>query len=211
MRSDDKPVFAAHLTNLLATYGRGVTVGVIDVWWGVLEPFELGDVSRAFSRYVGDPDQGRYPPVPASIVAQLRPGAKAQSLRAFDVVVKAMAEVGPYRSVVFDDPLIHAVVEDLGGWPHINATWTLEELKFRSQEFCTRYEGYVVDPPAVVQRTLRGLETVPSVVLIGDPQRAAAVMNGPVGDRLRVTRPGGMTKVRNLLSGRSEAEPDGGA
>jgi hypothetical protein len=31
-------------------------------------------------------------------------------------------QVGAYQSVVFDDPLIHLVLEDLGGWIKICST-----------------------------------------------------------------------------------------
>jgi hypothetical protein len=71
MNDTDKPAFTQILAGTLECYGRAVTPAAIGTWWAALAGHALGDVRLAFTRYVQDPDQGRYPPTPAGILAQM--------------------------------------------------------------------------------------------------------------------------------------------
>jgi hypothetical protein len=48
--------------------------------------------------------------------------------------------VGAYQDVVFDDPAIHAVIEDCGGWPKVCRT-ELKELSYLQHRFCESAQG----------------------------------------------------------------------
>ena len=45
-----------------------------------------------------------------------------------------MQRVGAYQSVAFDDPVIHAVIEDLGGWTKLCRS-DLKELSYMEHRF----------------------------------------------------------------------------
>ena len=95
------------------------------------------------------------------------------------------ARIGAYRTVVFDDPLIHAVIWDMGGWQTLCAMLIKDE-PFRAKEFENRYVGYVARPPTQYPRQLAGItDTVNSAqgygqvnlpTLIGDEQQALRVL-----------------------------------
>lgn len=71
MNGTDQAAFAEILAGTLECYGRAVTPAAIRVWWAALSGQSLTAVRQAFARYVQDPGQGRYPPTPAGILAQM--------------------------------------------------------------------------------------------------------------------------------------------
>ena len=194
----DRTRFAAMLSAVLDLYGKAPGEGAIGIWWGALSRFDFDAAQRAFSLYVQDPDQGRFPPTPAGIIGEIEATGSQAATSAFDKVVSAIRHVGPYESVVFDDPIIHAVIEGLGGWIHICNTWTTDDLKFREREFVTRYQVDRKDPCLTYQGTLTGiaeahnrlggLTVADGVSMIGDATKAQAVLAGGGGGRLQVTR-----------------------
>jgi len=58
---------------------------------------------------------------------------------AYDKVIKVFWDVGVYGSPKFDDPLIHAVIESLGGWVAFCKTPT-DELKWWRKDFERKYQ-----------------------------------------------------------------------
>jgi hypothetical protein len=69
VKPNEKHAFADLLSGLLDIYGRSLTKASAGLWWGALERYSLDEVRAAFSRYTQDPEQGRYPPTPASVIA----------------------------------------------------------------------------------------------------------------------------------------------
>ena len=207
MTDTDRPRFASMLSAVLDLYGKAPGEGAIGIWWAALVKFDFEAAQRAFSLYIQDPDQGRFPPTPAGIIGQIEATGSQAATAAFDKVVSAIRHVGPYESVAFDDPIIHAVVEGLGGWIHICNSWTNEDLKFREREFVTRYQ---VDRKATcltyqgtltgiaeAQNSLGGLRTSDGVCMIGDASKAQAVRDGGGKGRLQIARSwaGGLRQV----------------
>lgn len=72
------------------------------------------------------------------------------------LLIKAIREVGAYRSVIFDDPLIHSVIRDMRGWIALGQSKT-SELPFLAREFEKRYRALVLHPPADCPRQLTGI------------------------------------------------------
>jgi hypothetical protein len=71
MNDTDKAVFTQILAGTLECYGRAVTPSAIGMWWAALVRYDMREVRLAFTRYVQDPEQGRYPPTPSGILAQM--------------------------------------------------------------------------------------------------------------------------------------------
>jgi hypothetical protein len=95
MTDQDRPAFAALLTDALAFYGRNASDFALDVWWQACQPYTVGQVSRALSLHAMDAQRGRFAPMPADMIAQLegqaahdgRPGSNeawGMALRACD-------------------------------------------------------------------------------------------------------------------------------
>jgi hypothetical protein len=84
-------------------------------------------------------------PLPAEIKDQIRGASQDAAIVALDKLERAMARQGAYRSVMFDDRLIHAVVSSLGGWPKL-CQMEMEEWKWVRKDFERLYKAFSSQP-----------------------------------------------------------------
>jgi hypothetical protein len=187
MQSNDFEAFREGLAGVLSFYDKAVSAFVLDAWWAAMKRYELAEVVDAFNRHLANPDKGHFTPRPADITAMLQGSSQDGALRAWAKVDRALREKGPYRDVVFDDPLIHRVLTDMGGWVALSKKGD-DEWPFVAKEFENRYRGFSVrSETPEYPRKLIGLITAENgkkgfkgdePVLIGDPQKAMRVMSG---------------------------------
>lgn len=185
MRLEDHAEFSALLTDALAFYRQDVSRFALDVWWAACERFDIEQVRTALTAHAMDPERGQFAPKPADVVRQLAGTATDRAMLAWGKVLGAISSVGAYTDVVFDDPAIHAVVEDLGGWPKV-CRGELKELSYLQHRFTEAYRAYAgrgeFDFPRVLggdrapdeMYRRKGLEP-PKPASVGDPERAARV------------------------------------
>lgn len=180
----DLPEFTEVMTGVCVLYGKPMSDALMELYWRALESFEFGVVKAAFEAHVGNPDTGQFMPKPADVVRYVHGSSQTRGLLAWSKVTQAMRSVGLYQSIVFDDPFIHAVIEDMSGWINLCMTLT-KDLPFRANEFEKRYAAYVLHPPARYPKQLVGLyETQNSLndhpvkppLLFGDKERALVVL-----------------------------------
>lgn len=194
MNQADKKNFIEGLNACLEMYGRPKASDMTArMWWAALERFSLEDVTHGFNRHCQDPDQGQFAPKPADIIRNIAGNTQTQAQLAWTKVDKAIRTVGPYQSVVFDDQIIHAVIQDMGGWTKLAMT-DGKDYPFAQNEFEKRYRAYATNPPKTVPRKLvgfteadynlnrgsyqRGTMELPKPVPIGDLDRARLVYQG---------------------------------
>lgn len=200
MRRDvDGKAFAEALRDTANILRRGqpLTPGGIDLYWRVLERFELEDVLRALSRHLQDPDVGQFMPAPADLVRQIEGDGDSRAMLAWTRAIEAVTSAcGTYNTAVFDDWRIHAVITDMGGWIRFGEM-TEDERPFRAREFEKRYRGYMRQAKAPYPSKLVGREEAhatkqghqpPSPILLGDPARARLVMERGMQDQPRLAR-----------------------
>jgi hypothetical protein len=193
MQPNDITEFTRVLSSLSTLYGKPMSKPIVELYWAALSGFDFVDVKQALQAHVRHPDTGQYMPKPADVVRFLHGDSHTQALQAWSKVVSAMRTVGIYTSVIFDDPLVHAVIHDMGGWVMLCQTFD-KNLPFRERDFTTRYAGFVSKPPAhypkqltgvaAHQNLLQGYKSDPPVCL-GDPQKALQVyqqgqLSGPL-------------------------------
>lgn len=192
----DKREFAEILRATLDLYGKEASAPVLRLWWASLEKFSIEEVRHGFSRFIQSPDNGSFYPKPADIIRMIEGTAGDRGMIAWGKVQEAIVRVGGYQSVAFDDPIIHACIEDMGGWPKL-CTTDRDDMPFRAADFAKRYRAYVergaeVSVPYLVGRSetenrLNGYKPAPPV-LIGDPQKAALLIGqGRDTPRLQIT------------------------
>jgi len=147
--------------------------------------------------------------MPADIVQMLQGTTVDSALIAWSKVDRGVRVVGPWRSVAFDDPLIHAVITEMGGW---TALGNKEEgdWPFLKNEFSTRYRGYrsrsiVPDYPPVLigmseaNNSKEGHQWNEPPTLIGNAKTAQNVMLlGTHKPMLAITRMGAETAAATL-------------
>jgi hypothetical protein len=176
--------FTTMLINLGELYGRNISEILTDLYWQSLKCFEFQDVKRALEAHIHNPDSGQYFPKPADLVRFIDGSGETKALQAWAKVEKTISQVGIYQNVVFDDPLIHAVLEDMGGWVKLCTTLS-KELPFRAIEFQKRYMIFVIKPPGRYPKYCYGLiesvnahhgYSIKSQLFVGDPKKAKQVI-----------------------------------
>lgn len=196
----DRERFANLIADVLAFYGQSVSKFALTVWWQACQPFDFDAVQRALGRHAMNPERGQFAPKPADLVRQMQGTPTDRAARAWSVVLDACSRVGAYTDVVFDDPIIHAVVDDLGGWPALCRIDT-ERLSYTQHRFMEAHRAYSNrgdltewprklagdrSPDDVYES--RGLPP-PKPVLIGDTARAMRVLTeGGSGGRHLLTK-----------------------
>lgn len=208
MQPEDRQPFADLLGQVMAYYGRDASEFLLDVFWTGLKMHEFEDVSRALSLHARDPDHGQFAPKVADITRLLEGSTASQGMQAWSKVEAAVKSVGAYKTVVFDDPLIHVVLVEMGGWTELCRS-RVDELPFKARDFERRYSAYRLrrEMPAFLPRLageheannrLNGCAHEVTPVLIGDPARAALVLEkGKAGSTVRITQ--ASKAVENVL------------
>lgn len=185
MQAEDKKQFGEMLSTVSGIYGKEVTQATVGIYWGALQEFDLVAVRQALDRHVKNPDTGQFMPKPADIIKMIGGSTADSASVAWHKVVHAIRRVGQYDDVVFDDPLIHRCVSDMGGWVRL-CNGEEAELPFRAREFETMYRGYTLrreipDYPRILvghinaTNTSKGFEPTPPV-LIGRQDEAEKVL-----------------------------------
>lgn len=184
METRDIAPFMKLIAGIGELYGKPLSVPLTELYWQSLKCFELQDVQKALQAHIHNPDCGQFFPKPADVVRFIEGSGETKALQAWSVVEKAMHQVGGYQSIVFDNSLIHAVIEDMGGWVTLCGT-KLTELPFKANEFQKRYMGFVSKKPerhpkylpgiTECENAKNGFEITPPI-LVGDAKKAKQVM-----------------------------------
>lgn len=208
MQSTDKKRFATLLAGIADYYGKELSNGVIALYWQGLQHIDIEAVEKALWEHTQNPDAGQFMPKIADVVRALQGRTQDQASLAWAKVDAAVRQVGSYADVVFDDPLIHRVVAEMGGWIWFGKQ-TDKEWPFVAQRFETIYRGYRLRaespeyPPlltglANAQNALEGHAAQPPT-LIGNAQRAQAVQAaGSAQPLITMHRAGAMARAAAL-------------
>ncbi|WP_312451756.1 DUF6475 domain-containing protein [Comamonas sp.] len=198
MNINEMDAFHTLLSDAMAYYSKDCSSFTLKVWWNACQNFSLEQVSKALERHATDAERGAFAPKVSDIIRALQGTSTDRAAIAWGKVYGAMSAVGAYSNVAFDDPAIHAVIEDLGGWPKICRTENTE-LSYVQHSFQESHRAYTerghfeysrflpgaIDPDH--EYTRRGL-TPPGVKLIGDREKATAVLrNGIIGSKTKIS------------------------
>ena len=149
----------------------------IALYFSALSGYEIEVVERAAAEII---KSRVYPafPKPGEIILEIEGTGEDRAVAAWGEVVEAIKKTGPYPSVAFNDPTIHAVIEFMGGWP-ATGDWLQDELKWKQKEFERLYSimkgrGKEVKYLLGIIETQNGLNgKEPSPVLIGGTKEVA--------------------------------------
>ena len=185
MNISDKRQFEIIWQNAMAMYDKQPSDGALDLAFGALQSLSLEQVRQGLSAHVRDPKDGRFFPKPADIIRHIEGDGDSRALAAWSQVEHAIRTIGPYESVVFDQPQTMRVIQDMGGWIQLCEV-TEKELPFKQNEFVKRFMGLLSVPVAAFPAKLIGLtegtnasehgDFVPEPKLIGNPRRCLAIL-----------------------------------
>jgi hypothetical protein len=187
MQDSDKKRFLTVLTGIADYYGKELSNGVIGLYWQGLRQYDIEAVERALWEHTQNPDSGQFMPKIADVTRILQGRTQDQAQVAWTKVDKAVRTVGTYQDVAFDDPVIHRVLTDMGGWIALGQKKE-DEWPFIAKEFETRYRGYKMRgempeyPPVLIgisnaHNSKEGYRLAPPI-LIGNPKQAEQVRLG---------------------------------
>lgn len=187
MKHEDHTEFCETMSMVAEQYGKTFSGGLSQLYWEGLKEFDWLAVREAISRHLKNTDSGMFMPKIADIRKMLVGSTQDSALRAWSKIDKAIRMVGPYETVVFDDPLIHRALHDMGGWIALS-TKTEDEWPFVAREFENRYRGFAsrnekADYPAKMigiseAHNAKGSFKVAPPVMIGEPAECHRVMIG---------------------------------
>lgn len=186
---EEKRRFASLMVALADYYKQEISKGVMALYWEGLKQYDYAAIEKAAWAHTQSPDEsGRWMPKISDLTKVLQGSTKDQASLAWSKVDRAVRTIGTYTDVAFDDPLIHRVIQDMGGWVHIGSKDD-DAWPFVAKEFENRYRGYKMkdekpDYPrkmigiASSQNGAQGIQFNAGTVLIGDEQKAIAVIKG---------------------------------
>jgi hypothetical protein len=188
MNPNEQAAFTKLVTDVHAYYRQPVSEFTLGVWMQACQPFALEQLQKSFTRHATDPDKGQFCPKVADIIRILQGTHTDRAALAWGKALEAMSAVGAYTDVVFDDPAIHAVIQDLGGWVKVCRT-DIKELGFMQHRFCEAHRAYTGRGTFDYPRKLMGDRSpddmyerrglpAPRPALVGDPERAKLVYQG---------------------------------
>lgn len=157
MEINEKKAFFASLAVIAETVNRKISPILMKAYWACLKDYSFTEVQRALSEILKNPDIKKHPyfPLPAEVVEVIEGDINSKSLLAWTEVVRAIRRIGHYDSVVFSDKLIHAVIQDMGGWIQLCQS-TQKELIFLQRDFERRYQIYCRRHPVALPLQLSG-------------------------------------------------------
>jgi len=191
MTPSDFDAFVELMSITAEQYGKTLSDGLMGLYWQALQPYELGAVRSALSAHITNPDTGMFMPKIADIVRMISGRTEDRALAAWSKVDRAVRVIGPYRDVVFDDPAVHVVLVDMGGWSSLGQK-TEDEWPFIRNEFVTRYRGLMT--------TQREIDRVPALIGIANASNAASGGNYALSPPVPVGQLDGASAVLNRVT-----------
>jgi len=198
MKTSQKQEFAKMVTDVLAYYRQDASDFTLSVWWQACQSYDMEQVSKAMTAHATDAERGVYAPKVADIVRALSGTTTDRAALAWGKVLESLSSVGAYSDVVFDDPAIHAAIEDCGGWVKMCRSQT-EELSYLQHRFCQSHKAYTGRGTFEYQRRLIGDRSpdheyekrgipLPRPAVVGDVELARKVYrSGNIGGKTPVT------------------------
>lgn len=197
MQQHEKPAFAAYIGDVMGYYGKDSSKFLVNLWWSACEGFEFEQIQKAMQAHMVDAEHGRFAPKVADMSRILQGTTTDRAALAWGKACDAMQHVGAYQDVIFDDPAIHATIEDLGGWSKLCRT-DLNELSYLQHRFATAYKAYAGRAEFDYPRRLTGDRSpdpeyerrgiaLPKPALVGDSERCKTVYElGNVGGKTAI-------------------------
>lgn len=133
MNDTDRPRFATLLVALAEVFDKPLSDAVLGVYFDALKDLPIEVVQNAVAVSIGSL---KFMPKPAEIRECAGAGAPAladRALLAWTAAWEAVHRVGAWRSVQFDDPVMIATIDGMGGWtafcrPQVAEQWHRKEF-----------------------------------------------------------------------------------
>lgn len=185
---EERRRFAGLLTALSDYYKSEISKAVAGLYWEGLKQYDFEAIEQAAWAHTQNPDEaGRWLPRISDLRKLLEGSTQDQAAIAWTKVDTAIRTRGTWDDVVFDDPIIHRVIADMGGWVLIGSKQD-DEWPFVAKEWQQRYRsmkqrGELGDYPRRLTGSANAYNSANNQpllppILIGDVDKAKAVLKG---------------------------------
>jgi hypothetical protein len=144
METKDKKRFATALAVMGEVFQKKPSDSLTEIYWKTLQDLSIETFERACSTIINARTiTGTFP-----LVAEIREAAGGgkqslglRTIEAWDKLEYALRRHGYYDSVIFDDPIIHAILRSWGGWVEWSGNRDMkeEDLKWVRKDFEKMY------------------------------------------------------------------------
>jgi|SRR6185437_1357447 len=187
MKQPDFEPFCEMLDLIAEQHSKVLSPGLKALYWQGLAKFDFIAVQQAAMRHLQNPDTGKFMPKIADFVQMIDGTTQDSALMAWAKVDKAVRSIGPYQDVVFDDAIIHRVIQDMGGWIALgmkgDAEWPFIAREFENRYRAFKSRGEIPDYPhkligiATAYNEQHGLK-IDHPMLVGNATLAQKVLSG---------------------------------
>lgn len=136
----DIKIFKQGMMMMCAVANREPTEILLDTYYALLKDLSEDQFQSAVTHVLSDRQYTNLP-IPANIREAAIGKLDDEALIALAKLERAMPTWGAYRSIIFDDPIIHAIVQSMGGWVKV-CVMPDDEWKFRRIEFLKTYKAF---------------------------------------------------------------------
>lgn len=141
MTKQDELKFAELMAVLAEVYddGRPPSKLKMEVYFQTLKQFNIGEIENAIKGLIYTRTTASFPK-PGEIIQEIRGTESNRATMAWLDVLETVKRIGHYQSVKFSNPVIHSVIEAMGGWIRMAGEMTIDEEKWKQREFERLYE-----------------------------------------------------------------------
>jgi hypothetical protein len=137
MTQQDKVKFSELLAGLGEIYDKQITEFTADIYFNVLKDYSFEQVRGAVDAVVRTHKYNTLPK-PAEIIEKIEGKKEDSAILAWDSVIKAIRKYDYIETVIFEDKVIHRVIDSLGGWQWL-CDQTKDDLRFIAKDFQRLY------------------------------------------------------------------------
>ena len=172
-----KEEFAKGMAVMIGTLNKPATDRQMDAYYLLLKDIESPVFLQGIIRLMQERVYSNLP-APAEIreycLGNKQEDLIAKAAIAKDKLLKGLQTVGTYQTVVFDDPVLHLIVRDLGGWVKLGSMQMTELEDYLKFKFEKLYIAFSKRKDNTIPVKLIGISRNEEPVLIGEPNRALA-------------------------------------
>lgn len=176
-------LFVKSMAGLCELFERQQTDALLDIYYQALSDLTDDQFRQGIAAIVRGKKFNKLP-LPGEILDAVG-GNQSAALLALDKAERAVEKHGSYSAVIFDDPVIHMVIANMGGWPRFCAPSSYgddREWHWIQKEFVKLYEAFSKSQRSEFPTVLVGLSDTSYVrngetvvvppKIIGDQQKA---------------------------------------
>ena len=181
MRNEDKEVFFRTWAAAWEQCGKSVTEGALKMAFECLRHYTIEDIQQAVLKHAMDVNTGQFAPKVADVVRQIDGIPEDKALLAWPLVQKGICGAYGGKPVVFDDPYIHRVVQDMGGFSFLGngqiSAWPYVQKEFIERYCALKRTGGELEYPSRLAPSSDYGDLNGEPELIGDRQKCLQVMS----------------------------------